>query len=118
MCPINCGVVLRPGLPITEWVCPCGHGYWDAVAKEFITGEQIRDGQAQSKEDYEAHLRICERCLAKAEQDSLIAFDGDDRFKHYFLPKSGISFEVAAKNIDQYLGSPASIRPGANPVCI
>lgn len=81
-------------------------------------GERVRSGEVQSKQDYEVHVRQCERCLAKADEDCLIAFAGDGESKHYFLPSSGISFEAAAKYINHYLGSDASVRPGANPVCV
>jgi len=141
----GCGLCYVKGQPKREWTCPCGRGYWDAVKQEFISGDLVGRREAPTRADYEAHLRQCSECNAKAQQDDLILPTLDqgewDRkgygmgsrpfveqlparnrqndprdLTEYFLPDKDIKLPVIENNITRYLGPDASVRRGTHPV--
>ena len=141
----NCGLKAVPNQPKWAWTCPCGRGYWDAIKKEFITGDRVGTGEARTRAEYEAHLRECSQCRAQARQDILISVPGEEEGQgtqssvrvrsstrrvvsldseaapvpryHYFLPMEDIHPEVMQKAAKRYLGPEASIKLASNQVC-
>jgi hypothetical protein len=141
----GCGLCYVKGQPKSEWTCPCGRGYWDAVKQEFINGARVGRREARTRADYEAHLRQCPECNAKAQKDDLILpildrkewdrkgygtgsrpfveqlpaqnKQSDPRdLNEYFLPEKDIKLTVIANNIKRYLGPSASVRRELLPV--
>lgn len=57
MCVSGCGLLYRPEMSLKEITCPCGRGYWDLFQARFVSGDQIRAGEAPPREDYEAQVK-------------------------------------------------------------
>lgn len=44
-------------MQLDEVTCPCGLGYWNVWKAAFVSGDEIRAGQAPPKEEYVAKVR-------------------------------------------------------------
>jgi hypothetical protein len=107
----GCNLVLQEGQPSSDWTCPCGRGYFDAVKKEFIKGAQIREGRTPRREQYLDHLQGCAECKFKAEDDGLITLCDS-----FFLPRNDIPLEVVKSYVSEQLGASVLVRAGTNTV--
>ena len=130
----NCGLKFEPGQPIWAWTCPCGKGYWDGVNNKFITGAKVRNGEAPSRADYEAHLRTCSKCYAQAQRDPLTLVPSREESRDakglksshdrkisseqrsYFLPMEGINPHILQIHIERLLGHGTSYKFATGPV--
>jgi hypothetical protein len=54
-----CGAVHKDPQRLDEITCPCGYGYYDKLRHVFVPGSLVKEGQAISREEYEAHVRRC-----------------------------------------------------------
>ena len=98
MCPSGCGPLYKPGTDLRDTTCPCGFGYFDRDGF-FVGGDRVRAGQAISREAYAGHPHSCpvHADPRNREADASASLGNDEQshsFRDYFMPETGIDFEV------------------------
>lgn len=112
MCPTGCGPLYKPGADLRDTTCPCGFGYFDRFGL-FVAGDRVRGGQALSRESYAIHCTTCPVHADPRNRDAetmSLHHDQNRGFQDYFLPETGIDFEVLKIYVARD-GASASARP-------